>query len=562
MYKQEDIRLIQALITTGNLKEVDFVFLDENTLDYRLKHGITRTLINHAQIEERTIAQVISKEFHIPLMESIEGETWIEVEGVTKDELQKYHAIPFFVERKELSVAFVDPPYQAIILYLENTTGKRIVPVVVTSSVFEELSLGGKAINEHQRPNLTKLLQLDAAVQEDVQSEFSVTFTPPDEIVQTAIETAYEMGADEIHFKFQKMGPVELSFRIAGVVQKATMLKPSCSSPLSAVLKQAGNVNASDNSDAPIFQGQAAFAALGKKIVTRLTLTESADSENIVLFLLTKNIQIRKVTELGLSGHDLARVTQLSSSPSALILFSGTARSGKTTTLYAFINQLRDGRRNISAVENPIEYQIDGITQISVDADRGLNFIESIRSLFKHRVDVLSVGEIKNKEEAALLIKAALAGIATVSTIQAPSAVSTLLLMQKLGTKKEELAKAISGIVAQRLVRHLCPDCRESYRPDRRLLEQAGLANLPERVLLSRGKGCKNCLNSGYNGTLALFETLPINDRIRELIMTGRSAADIIKAAEEGGFRSLRYDGLLKALAGLTTLEEIIRVAL
>jgi type II secretory ATPase GspE/PulE/Tfp pilus assembly ATPase PilB-like protein len=342
------------------------------------------------------------------------------------------------------------------------------------------------------------------------------------------------------------------------VLQKAVSLAQTYATSIPPIMKQAASLDSINKRKAQ--EGQAKFSIRGHKIFARINTIPTSHGEKITLRISNKILKFISLDEIGMSNHDLVRLRQLLMQPDAIILFVGPSGCGKTTTMYAVLNELKDDEKNIATIENPIESLIDGINQTSAGSDRDISFIEGVRSLFHHDVDVMGVGEIRNKETAELMIEAGFTGMLAVSTVQSSDAIKSLFRLKNLGINREDLSLAVRGIVAQRFVRIACPHCAESVKPDRDTLELAGLLNLPERISLKRAKGCKACLNNGYINRLPIFETLLINEDISNLIHKGSSYVEIKKAAEDAGFTTMRYDGLRKALAGITTLEEVIRV--
>lgn len=555
MYRQEDIRYIQALINSGHLKEVDFVFLDQHSADFRQEYGLTKALLTQAGIDEMVLAQTLAKEFHLPLMESIEGETWIDVEGLQREELLKYRVIPFFIQRKELSVAFVDPPYQTVLNYLETSSGKKILPVIVPLSVFEELLRGAQDTLPEQ-PNLQKLQTILEKSQKELFADQAVSLTMPNLIVEGALEAMLETASEKAQFIVHPNQPIELRLCLAGFWQSVGKLPRASGPALSSYLRQLGGLLSSAAKGSSLVT----LRAFDKLVKVHLATELETLGEIFTLTPIKKEPKPRSLDEMGFSPHSLVYTTQLFSPPKGLVLIAGPPKSGKTTLYYSLLNHLKNVRRSIASVENPIEMELEGISQISMDIERGLTFTEGVRALFQNPVHILGAGEVAGTEQAVLLTKASNAGIACIGVMTAADAPEALERLLSMGVSREEAAKALRGIIGQRFVRRLCPACAAEYQPDQRELAVLGLANLSKNVAFKRAVGCRACLDTGYIGVTPLFEVLNFSDQEKELLKNGESVDEICRSARRNGYRPLRIDGILKVFAGLTSPEEILRI--
>lgn len=561
MTKYEDEILIGALVREGLVRKEDLARFDGVAEESLSTKGITKTLVTLLRIDEQKIAQIIAKEFNVPLMPSIDGQSWTDVQNLPKENLPKYRIVPIFLERKELTVAFIDPPYKSLVDLLEKVTGKRIVPVIVTVTDFEELSQEKKNEAVAAKPSTIVLEKLDVAGRGEklaAAAKISSNLRAPIDVLNKIVEAAIDSDASDIHFEITRKGFVNVRYRVDGVLQKAVTLQQLYASSIPPILKQAAALDSLGKKRAQ--EGQAKFNIRGHRILTRINIIPTSNGEKITLRILNKILKVIGLDEIGMSNHDLIRLRQLLKRPDAIILFVGPAGCGKTTTMYAVLNELKDVSKNIATIENPIESLLEGINQTPTGAGRDITFVEGVRSLFHHDVDVMGVGEIREKEEAELLVEAGFTGMLAFGTVQASDAIKSLFRLQNLGVSKEDLSLAVRGIVAQRFVRKVCPHCSEKFKPDQNTLELAGLSRLPKHISFTRGKGCDSCLGIGYIKRVPLFETLIVNEEISTLIHKGSPYGDIKKAAEKAGFTTIRYDGLRKAIAGITTLEEVIRV--
>jgi type IV pilus assembly protein PilB len=285
--------------------------------------------------------------------------------------------------------------------------------------------------------------------------------------------------------------------------------------------------------------------------------------EKIVLRLLDKsNLQL-DMAKLGFEPKPLLDFQWAIHQPWGMVLVTGPTGSGKTTTLYSALSELNQSDVNISTAEDPVEYNLHGINQVQMHDDIGLNFAAALRSFLRQDPDILMVGEIRDFETAEIAVKAALTGHLVLSTLHTNDAPATISRLLNMGVEPFLITASVNLVLAQRLARKICVDCRERVTPDRAMLEEVGLTDEQiDKGEIFHGKGCTTCNGSGYKGRTALYEVMRFTDDLRELVLQGASAAELKMAAIKGGMRSLRMEGIEKVLKGVTTLEEIMRVTM
>lgn len=562
MAYQEDQVLVHELINRELVSREKLRKIQDVARTTLATDGITKTLLKFLEIDELMLAEVISEKFDIPILKEVNGLKWIDVANFSPDNISSnIRMIPIIHEKNELTVATIDPPYQKIINYLKQTTNMQIVPVVVKASDFDKLSTKKANEGEAVKPIKIDFDQIDVAkrgVKWAHDADATGELPNASKVLKELIETAVNADASDIHFETENSGYLNVRFRLGGVLQRVVTLPKSYTESMPTVLKQSGSVDSFNKKS--IQEGQSIFTLYNQKIHTRINVIPTNNGEKITIRILKKNLTILNLDELGLSLHDFSRFQQMLSYPDAVVFFVGPSGCGKTTTMYSALNELNQPCRNISTVEDPIECIIDGINQTSVKRGGKIGYTQSIKALFHHDVDLLGLGEIRDREEADLIIEAGLTGMMAYTTLQASNAIKSLYRLKNLGVKLEELSLVLRGIVAQRFVRKICPNCIEEYRPENDILEKAGLINLPHDIRLKKGKGCKTCLSTGYLNRIPLFEILLVNETLSALIHKNRPYSEINKAAERTGFTTMRYDGLRKALAGITTIEEVLRV--
>jgi general secretion pathway protein E len=301
-----------------------------------------------------------------------------------------------------------------------------------------------------------------------------------------------------------------------------------------------------------------------KNIDLRVSTLPTAFGERVVMRFLDKSTTLLSLENVGMVKYDLDRFQQLIKASFGIILVTGPTGSGKTTTLYSTLSILNQPEVNIITVEDPIEYQIDGISQTQVNPKIGLTFARSLRTIVRQDPDIILVGEIRDSETAEIAIQSALTGHLVFSTLHTNDAASAVTRLIDMGVEPFLVSSSVNAIVAQRLVRKICPNCRESYKPDKDCLAKVSLSPVKfGECNLYHGLGCPECMGTGYKGRLGIFELMVLGDTMKSLILKTSDAGQLKKQALSSlstGMRTLRQDGLQKVLGGLTTLEEVFRV--
>jgi len=300
----------------------------------------------------------------------------------------------------------------------------------------------------------------------------------------------------------------------------------------------------------------------GKDIDIRVSVFPTFFGERIVLRILNKSDMEFDLDSLGFSKKDLVTFNSIISKTHGIILATGPTGSGKTTTLYSVLQKLNTVDVNILTVEDPIEYQLHGISQMQVKPKIDLTFANGLRSILRQDPDIIMVGEIRDLETAEIAVQAALTGHRVLSTIHTNDAASGVTRLIDMGVEPFLIASSVNAFLAQRLVRKICPHCVETFKPGAKMLSEIGIkASQLKNGKLYRGKGCDKCLNTGYLGRVGIYELLPISNDIRKMIMGQTDSIEIKEKAIENGMTTLQHDGLQKAIQGITTVEEVLRVS-
>lgn len=378
-------------------------------------------------------------------------------------------------------------------------------------------------------------------------------------LVNTIIRQAVSERASDIHFEiFEK--DIVVRFRIDGILYKMYTPPKKYQEAVISRIKIMANLNIAENRLPQ--DGRIQIKIGGKEIDIRVSALPTHYGERLVLRLLNKSDIDFSLDSLGFSKAMLKKYDELINITHGIILVTGPTGSGKSTTLYSMLTRLNSKEVNILTVEDPIEYQIYGIGQMQIRPKIGLTFASGLRSILRQDPDIIMVGEIRDTETAQIAVQSALTGHRVFSTIHTNDAASGVTRLMDMGIEPYLITSSVNAFLAQRLVRQICPNCIESYKPDPKELLRAGIMKSSlKKGVLYKGKGCDKCLNTGYSGRIGIFELLPLSDETKRLIMTREDAGKIKAQGIKEGMVLLHEDGISKVIDGITTLEEVMRVS-
>ena len=512
---------------------------------------------------QRDVAEALSHQLGLPLVDgSAYPELPILEEQVSARFLRESRALPVRESAEELVLAMADPTDGYTIDAFRLVTGRRVTPMVAIptelEAALERLYGAGKSQlgqifgDVEQRDELA----FDADVQQlkDLASE-----APVIRLVSLVITNALEMRASDIHIE-----PFEnrliVRYRIDGVLHEVESPPRRLSAAVISRIKIMANLDIAERRLPQ--DGRIRLRVQGKDIDLRVSTVPTMHGESMVMRILDKGGVALDFARLGFDDAMLAQFLAVLGEPHGILLVTGPTGSGKTTTLYTALDRLNQPDVKILTVEDPVEYQMPGINQIQVKPQIELTFANALRSIVRQDPDVIMIGEIRDLETAQIAVQSALTGhlvLSTVHTNDAPSTVSRLLDM---GVEDYLLTSTVIGILAQRLVRTLCDKCKEPYTALPELVEQMQLRRFVPQgpITLWREKGCPACANTGFTGRVGIMEMLPMTDKLRSLVMQHATATDLRAQAVAGGMLPMYDDGLRKALKGVTTFEEVLRV--
>jgi type IV pilus assembly protein PilB len=490
---------------------------------------------------------------------------------IPADLMFRYNFVPLEVQNNSLSIAVSDPSLVLLSDELPLLLGKKLAIKVATAKQIGDIL---KRTEQSQRvlEQATEAFTLQVSKEEEESEETisgdrltrDTTVSPVVRLVETIIFTALERRASDIHIEARD-AEVAVKYRIDGVLQHA--MQPIAKEWHSTVLSRIKVLSDLDIAERRVPQdGRFRVKYKGRFIDLRVSIMPASHGEDAVLRVLDKETLSEKFQSLsldvvGFSELEVKRFRRYIQEPYGMVLVTGPTGSGKTTTLYAAINEIKSDEDKIVTIEDPVEYQLKGITQIPVNEKKGLTFARGLRSILRHDPDKIMVGEIRDQETAQIAIQSALTGHLVFTTVHANNVTDVIGRFINMGVEPYNFVSALNCIMAQRLVRVICENCKRPKNLTPAELKEAGLDPAAwANVVLSEGAGCLECSGTGFHGRTAICELLDLTDRIREMIVDRRPTSEIKRIARDEGMITLRESGLAKIRAGLTTVKEINKV--
>ena len=527
-----------------------------------------KTLTDHGYIHTQALLETLSSELRLPYIKKEQyPKSTLPVPELTITEtfLREKIIFPLQIKDDTLILAVYDPFDLYTIEDLKVSLGKNIRIVLSSEQdILESIEAyygeeGGSAMNrmvsDIQKDDMHGLDSLDESTEHirDMASE-----APVIKLVNHIISEAIEARASDIHLE-PFADELFLRYRIDGILHE---MEPPPKRLSSAITTRIKIMSKLDISERRLPQdGRIKLKILGKDIDMRVSTLPTLHGESVVMRILDRGNLVLDLSHMGFPEKELQQIQELIKKPYGKFLVTGPTGSGKTTTLYAALSQINKPDKKIITIEDPVEYQMRGINQIHVKAQIGLNFADGLRSIVRQDPDVIMVGEIRDPETADISIQAALTGHLVFSTVHTNDAAGAITRLLDMGVENFLLSSALLGVLAQRLVRVICPECKEEAPLTPTLKLEMGLLE-KENVKVYRGKGCSACSQTGFKGRCGIYELLVIDDSIRELILKKTTAQEICDKGREKGMRTLREDGWDKVIKGVTTVEEILRVTL
>lgn len=556
--------LLKKIIAAGLVSKEQM----DKILD-KTKSGKERLIWNLYQaqvVSEDKLAGFIAEQLGLPVVLALN--TYKIDSQVTKliggPQATRYHLIPLYRIKNSLTVAMVDPLDVNAIEELEVKTKCRIEPVVSTptqvsqtiQSVYGVFDMVREIVQSLDEETLTPIEQKIEEEQILPETEVAGIIS---RIVNLMISQAIHDNASDIHLEPDPQRLL-VRYRIDGLLRDAFTFPRSFHPVLTSSIKILSRLDIAEKRLPQ--DGSFRVSLDGRDVNLRISSFPTIHGEKIVMRILEAESILYDLNRLGFPDDTLKKFEQAVSRPYGIFLVTGPTGSGKTTTLYAVLNKIKDQTRNILTIEDPVEYQVEGVNQGQVNVKAGLTFSRALRSFLRQDPNIILVGEIRDLETAEVSIQAAQTGHLVLSTLHTNDAPGAVIRLIDMGIEPFLVASTLEGVLAQRLVRLICPQCRKGYEPRPEVVERLGLpaASAGEKYTFYRGAGCKICRNSGYAGRTGIFELWMPSERIRNLIISKASSSSLREVARAEGMRTLLEEGVQKVLAGLTTAEEVIRV--
>lgn len=522
------------------------------------------------QLQEQQQARELAERYHLQFVETQDFQIDHALfRTIPVDLMFRYNFVPYKKDNGTLTIVVSDPSNILMIDDLELQLGVRVRMLVGTQSAIQEI-LKKSESSQRVLEEATETFRMQI-LQDDEDSDEALTIdklttdsSPMIKLVDSIIFNAIQRRASDIHIETKDVD-VLVKYRIDGVLQFA--MEPIDRKYHAPIISRIKVMSELDIAEKRIPQdGRFKLRIKNKAIDFRVSIMPSVHGEDAVIRILDKesineNFSDLKLNVLGFTDVLLRKLRKYISEPYGMVLVTGPTGSGKTTTLYAALSEIRSVEHKIITIEDPVEYQLPGVTQVPVNEKKGLSFARGLRSILRHDPDKIMVGEIRDSETAQIAIQSALTGHLVFTTVHANNVVDVLGRFLNMGIEPYHFVSALNCVLAQRLVRLICSSCKTSMKASTELLEESGLD--PTKYanhIFYEGTGCIDCAGTGYKGRTAIAELLELNDRMREVLLEIKSTAEIKRAAREEGMTFLRESALAKVFTGETTLREINKV--
>lgn len=531
-------------------------------------------LIKLDYIDEDTLLKFLSKQFRVPSI-SIEPQDADPevVKLIPPDMANRYEVFPIRRKGRTLILGMVNPGDITAMDAIKFATGLEVEPVVIAHSKmkallekFYKVTKEIRSVSDVEEPEEEEFFDFeddaDVELEEEEEEEdlSSASSRPVIKLVNYLISNAVRRKASDIHIEpFEKV--LRVRYRIDGVLQQVAEPPYSLKNAIVSRIKiMTGTMDVAERRVPQ--DGRIRIKVDGKPIDLRVSIIPTIYGEKVVMRILDKSSLMLDMTQLGFEPDNLQKFIEAIEKPFGLVLVTGPTGSGKSTTLYSALARLNKPEIQILTVEDPVEYNIKGINQVQVNEEIGFDFSMALRAFLRQSPNVILVGEIRDSETASIAIRAALTGHLVLSTIHTNDAPSTVNRLIDMGIEPFLVASSLNLIQAQRLMRKVCPKCKEPYEPEEKLLREAGIdpEMLKGGTLYKRGKGCQLCGFTGYKGRIAITEVMPISPQLRDMILKGATSDELRETARKEGMRTLREDAIIKLKKGITTVEEVLRV--
>ncbi|MCC6727971.1 MAG: type II/IV secretion system protein [Chthonomonadales bacterium] len=554
----------QRLLADGVISEAQL----EAALDRKRQTGefLGEVLVHMGAVPARAIGKLLEAMVGVPYVDLSEARIEPQAAAMVPEKYQRRHRLlPYDVEGRRLFVAMSDPLNVMVVDDLHLMTGLKIVPMLaLNAEILDGFSRAHTVRNAAE--SVLKEIE-DSEGGPSAEPELSVDQlvnlaedAPIIRLVNSIVAGGITAGASDVHIEPQEKA-VRVRYRMDGILYEQMTLPTHHHAAVVSRIKIMSHLNIAERRRPQ--DGRIVFATDAGPYDLRVSTMPTIYGEKIVLRVLDKSGISVPLDALGFFSDQRDLYEAFIRRPHGMILVTGPTGSGKSTTLYTSLNQINDVSRNIITVEDPVEYNLAGISQMQANAKIGLTFATGLRTIVRQDPDVIMVGEIRDTETAEIAVQAALTGHLVFSTLHTNDAPGAIVRLQNMGVEAFLIVSALIGVIGQRLLRKVCVGCAEPCDPDPALLRSLGVG--PERLgnaTFQRGRGCPRCGGRGYKGRTAAFEVMRISDRLRQAVLSNAGGAVLKDIAQQDGMASMRESGIRKALEGSTTLDEVCRVLL
>ncbi|MBN8737077.1 MAG: type II secretion system ATPase GspE [Xanthomonadales bacterium] len=556
-----ETRVCALLVDRGRLKQDDLARA-ERLLAEAPETRLTALLARLGLVSERDLAEAWSATLQLPLWPAKDAPDTPPETALSVRFMKQYHAVPVAESGSALQVATADPGDPYIAHAVQLACGRQVSLVVAARSEIDDLIERWHGAGRSALGTIVEGLEgegREASGDDDIEHLRDLASEAPViRLVNLLIQRAVEARASDIHIEpFESR--LKVRYRIDGVLHEVEAPPASSTAAVISRIKIMARMNIAERRLPQ--DGRIMLRVQGKELDLRVSCIPTSFGESVVMRILDRGSVVLDFDSLGFDEHTLPAFLRVLGQPHGILLVTGPTGSGKTTTLYTALAKINTPDRKIITVEDPVEYQLEGINQMQVKPQIGLDFAGALRSIVRQDPDVIMIGEMRDLETCKIAIQSALTGHLVLSTLHTNSAAGGLTRLLDMGVEDYLLASTVNAILAQRLVRRLDPASAEAYEPLPELVAELGLDKLATQrpIRLYRPRPSPDN-PSGYRGRLAIIEQLTMDDALRRLLMQHADASDIERAARDSGMRTMYEDGLRKALAGLTTIEEVLRV--
>lgn len=551
------MRLGDLLISAGVIRPEQLN--DALAIQKKTRERLGDVLINNGIITEQQLIEALQMQLGVDFVDLTAVSIPLKLARfVPRSIAKKYCVVPVKLQKDELYVAMSDPLNFEAQEEVKSASHKQVVPMIATRRAVEQAiaTLYGnegtaRAIEEMKREAGSNQADI-VPVQMSKAVDNGAAEAPTIRFVNSVIERAITERASDIHLEPQE-GEMVVRMRIDGVLRRIFTVPANLQATVIARLKIMGGMNIAERKIPQ--DGRAMVTAKDKEIDLRISSIPTIYGEKIVLRLLDKSSGHINRKTIGLEGEDEKKYDRLLKNSSGVILIVGPTGSGKSTTMCAMIQELCNEQTNIMTLEDPVEYNIPGANQCQINEKTGMTFAAGLRSILRQDPDVISVGEIRDGETASIAVRAAITGHLVISTLHTNDAVSTISRLVDIGVEPYMISSALRGVVSQRLVRKICPQCRKAYTPTEEEKRMVGIAE-NEDVTFYKGEGCQECGRTGYRGRRGVFEILTLDAALRREVANNASSEELTKTALENGFVTMKDNCRRLVLEGVTTVAE------